>query len=46
MGQRAAQVVTERYRWDRIAAAAELAYLDILRPTLRALRASSAELGA
>jgi glycosyltransferase involved in cell wall biosynthesis len=37
MGERGLATVAETYRWERIAAAAERAYLGILRPSVRAL---------
>lgn len=41
MGERGLAAVAERYRWDRIGAAMERAYVDILRPSVRALRDSA-----
>ena len=46
MGRRGIEAVADRYRWDRVAAATELAYLDILRPSLRAFRDSAVEVRA
>jgi len=46
MSRRGLETVAESYRWEKVAAATERAYLDILRPSLRALSESAVELGA